>query len=134
MVRVLALTLVLALGAGRTAVSAADGGGTGSPLPGYLAGRVRLGPFCPVEAKDVPCPVPSGAYASREIWVSRGGEIVARAPLDASGHFRIPLAPGPYTVDINRAGMDASGDVPKEVQIRSGETRQLDIAIDTGIR
>jgi hypothetical protein len=36
--------------------------------------------------------------------------------------------------DINRIGVDSSTDVPRDIEIRVGETTRLDIEIDTGIR
>jgi hypothetical protein len=37
-------------------------------------------------------------------------------------------------IDINRLGIDSSGDVPRKVDIIEGGTIELDIDIDTGIR
>jgi hypothetical protein len=101
---------------------------------GYLEGQVMLGPICPVERFDTPCPVSPEAYAAREILISQGQEILARAKLDAQGRYWIALMPGRYRVDINRVGMDRSSDVPKAIDIARGKTLRLDIEIDTGIR
>jgi hypothetical protein len=101
---------------------------------GYLEGSVRLGPMCPVERAEAPCPVPPEAYAAREILLKKEGEVVARARPDSQGRYRLSVPPGKYVVDINHVGVDASGDVPSEVEVRAGEAARMDIAIDTGMR
>ena len=37
--------------------------------PGTLAGRITVGPFCPVEVEGEPCPPPPGTYESIAILV-----------------------------------------------------------------
>jgi hypothetical protein len=37
-------------------------------------------------------------------------------------------------VDINHAGIDRAKDLPRPVEIHSGEVTRLDVEIDTGIR
>jgi hypothetical protein len=101
---------------------------------GYLEGQVTIGPICPVERPDKPCPVPPEAYAAREVWVLQGNQLVSRAGLSNTGGYWLALPPGRYTVDIKRAGIDRSADVPKEIEIQRGKTVRLDIEIDTGIR
>ena len=101
---------------------------------GHLEGRVRLGPICPVEREGVPCPVPSGAYEAREILLRDGSTIVVRTRVRADGSYRLAAEPGRYVADINGIGVDSSADVPRNIEIRAGETTRLDIEIDTGIR
>jgi len=59
------------------------------------------------------------------------GNLVA-VDIDCNRHYEVKLSPGSYTVDINRAGIDHSREVPKKIEIKSGETVTLDIDIDTG--
>jgi hypothetical protein len=68
------------------------------------------------------------------VLVYLGRALVSQAEPSRTGHYWIALAPGFYTVDIYRVGLDRSADVPRAVQIRAGETIKLNIAIDTGIR
>ena len=102
--------------------------------PGILEGRVTIGPICPIERPDVPCPVPPEAYMAREIWVFIDNQRTAIAKLDGAGNYSISLRPGVYVIDINHSGIDSSGDVPKEIMIVSHKRVRLDISIDTGIR
>jgi len=103
---------------------------------GILQGKVSIGPICPVERPGVTCEPPPEAYAARKVVVygEDGTTLVKVVAIDATGQYRTSLPPGTYVVDINRAGIDRSGDVPKTVMIRAGETVTLDIDIDTGIR
>ena len=101
---------------------------------GYLEGHVTIGPICPVEREGVPCPVPPEAYAAREIFIYQGHGIVARVQISSSGNYWVALRPGQYTVNINKVGMDRSQEVPREIDVRLGETIRLNIEIDTGIR
>jgi hypothetical protein len=63
-----------------------------------------------------------------------GGSLIATVSLDETGYYRVDLDPGTYVVDINRAGIDRSPDVPRTLTLATGETVTLDIDIDTGIR
>ncbi len=107
-----------------------------SQVAGVLAGKVTIGPICPVEREDMPCPIPPEVYTSREmiVYTSDGKTVVARAHLDATGHYHFDLAPGTYTVDMSDSGMASSPVLPSKVEIRSGKRTELDIDIDTGIR
>jgi hypothetical protein len=46
----------------------------------------------------------------------------------------VTLPVGRYTVDINHLGIDIAKGFPQQVEIKSGQTTQLDVDIDTGIR
>ncbi|MBI4284030.1 MAG: hypothetical protein HY663_06135 [Chloroflexi bacterium] len=103
---------------------------------GTLAGRVTIGPISPVQRAGEEEVVPPEAYAARKIMVydKNGSKLVKQVDLGRDGYYSVKLKPGIYTVDINHGGIDRSRDVPKKIEIRSGETVELDIAIDTGIR
>jgi hypothetical protein len=103
---------------------------------GYLEGTVTIGPICPVERPGEVCKPPPEAFAARPVQVYEAGSMkfVKTVGLDADGEYRTTLAPGTYVVEITRAGIDRTEDVPKTITLRSGETVVVDIAIDTGIR
>ncbi|MGA2933919.1 MAG: hypothetical protein ABSD81_02040 [Methanomicrobiales archaeon] len=103
---------------------------------GYLEGTVTIGPLCPVEPCQVSPDVLAEAYEARKIVVTAVGSPLPGKvlDLDTTGSFVTSLAPGTYTVDINRIGIDRSPDVPKTVEIRPGEQVRLEIHIDTGLR
>lgn len=101
-----------------------------------IKGKVNVGPICPVERPDVPCPVPPEAYTSREVilYAADGTTIIKRmnfAP-DGTYHFEVPA--GTYALNIPRQGIGGSGDLPKTLTVKSGETLEFNFSIDTGIR
>jgi len=101
-----------------------------------VTGSVLLGPQCPVETVDDPCPdqpaahvivtvseqLPGEAYAA--------GEEVARGRTDAAGAFRIEVPPGEYVVTAE-AGMSCE---LMDVRVAEGEYAAMDVPCDTGIR
>jgi hypothetical protein len=102
--------------------------------PGFLAGQVIMGPFCPVERPGVPCPVPADAYSSRRVMVYQtdGKTLAAQKNLETDGHYSVQLAPSDYLVTISPAGI---GQLPfKNATVKSNQTTKLDFDIDTGIR
>jgi len=107
-----------------------------APATAVLQGKVIIGPLTPVERPGVTPTVPPEVYAARKVMVydTDGKNLVRQVDIDSTGHYRVQLEPGTYSVDINHAGIDRSRDVPKKVEIKPGEIVQLDIDIDTGIR
>ena len=108
----------------------------GNSETGTLQGNVTIGPICPVERPGEPCPVPCETYQARKVMIydESGTKLVKQVDIDCMGHYRVELQAAEYTVDINRVGIDRSGDVPKKVDIRPGHTIAVNIDIDTGIR
>lgn len=109
----------------------------GESEPGWLTGRVTIGPLAPVvqEGQGEPTPSPE-VYAARQIVVTdpdTGAEVL-RAGLDSRGQYRVALPAGSYVVDINHSGIDTAAGLPATVEIRPNEETRLDVAIDTGIR
>ena len=104
--------------------------------PGTLQGTVTIGPIWPVERPGEQPPIPPEVYQSRKVMVydKTGNKLIATIDLSDEGHYSIELPAGSYTVDINYIGIDHSSDVPREIQLSSGETVTLNIDIDTGIR
>jgi len=112
---------------------ACSGGTVGS---GILEGNVTIGPICPVEQPGSPCPVPCEVYQARNVMIydNNGTKLVEKVDLDCNGHYWVELKSGVYTVDINHSGIGHVSGVPKELEIRPGQTIELNIDIDTGIR
>ena len=104
--------------------------------PGVLIGEVTIGPLVPVERPGVKYDIPCEVYEARKVVVydKDHKKLVKKVDIDCNGHYQVELTPGFYVIDINRIGIDHSYEVPIKVEIKSGETMQLDIDIDTGIR
>jgi hypothetical protein len=103
---------------------------------GVLEGQVTIGPLQPVEKPGETPTVPPEVYAARKIMVYNQSHtmLVKQVDLSDTGYYRVELQPGIYVVDINHIGIDRSSDVPKQIEIKPGQTVRLDIDIDTGIR
>ena len=97
---------------------------------------VTIGPISPVEQPGDKPPVPPEVYEARKVMIyeSSGNKLIREVDLGQEGYYSTTLKPGTYIVDINHAGIDSSPDVPRKIEISSGETVELDIDIDTGIR
>jgi hypothetical protein len=127
--------LIIALVVSSLAGCGAQDPGTTRDRSG-VAGRVHLGPQCPVETEGDPCQDQPAAGA--RVTVARqlpgnpgaGGEVVARTTTDADGTYRVAVPPGTYVVTA-RAGMSCE---PRDTQVTSGAHSKVDIACDTGIR
>jgi len=103
---------------------------------GKLVGLVTIGPNCPGPTTTNPCPTPPSAYAARkvQVWDAGHTKLLDTVDIDNGGFYSINLGPGAYTVDLKPNGIDRSGDVPKQIEVKANETTRVDIAIDTGIR
>jgi hypothetical protein len=128
-VSLLGLTLILS--------ALATGCAEPTPEPGVVIGHVRIRPLSPVEGEGKPTPTPwPDLYEGRVILIhgSDGEEVERRAEIDADGTYRAELPPGTYVVDIEQAGPASAAGLPKTIQVSSGETIQVNVVIDTGIR
>ncbi|GEM_PF-941098 len=101
---------------------------------GVLSGLVVAGPTCPVESVDNPCPprpVPNRLVLIETI----GGAVVSRATTDQQGQFMVTLAPGTYQVRVPQGESPFPIQrVVQQVTVIAGQTVQVKIELDTGIR
>jgi hypothetical protein len=101
-----------------------------------VAGRVHLGPQCPVETEGDPCRDKPAAGA--RVTVARQvpgnpdaiGEVVARTTTDADGNYRVAVPPGMYVVTA-QAGMSCA---LMDTRVTFGAYSKVDNPCDTGIR
>lgn len=101
-----------------------------------VAGRVSLGPQCPVEIQGAPCA--DEPAASARVTVARqlpgdsygGGDVVARTTTQADGSYRVAVPPGEYVVTAD-AGMSCE---LMDARVAAGAYSTVDIPCDTGIR
>jgi hypothetical protein len=68
------------------------------------------------------------------VYPADTGAEAARFLLGPDCHYRVTLTAGNYRVELDRRGIDFSRDLPRVVAITAGQTTQLDLGIDTGIR
>lgn len=96
-----------------------------------IQGLVTIGPTCPVERPDSPCP--DRAYQTTIIVLDSTGAEVLRGPTDASGQFLISLGPGDYTLTEVTSGVFPRP-VTTPVTVPPDTYAYVHIMLDSGIR
>ena len=92
-----------------------------------LQGVVVRGPTMPVCVVEKPCTAPA---ANARVSFIRSGRVY-RTTTDARGRYRIPLAPGRYSVRVTG---DRFGVKPALVVVARGQLTRQNLYVDTGIR
>jgi len=101
-----------------------------------IAGRVLLGPQCPVETAEDPCadePAPGAVVTVAKQLPGdsyAAGEVLARTTTDTNGAFRVVVPPGNYVVTAD-AGMSCEF---MDARVDAGVYSTVEIPCDTGIR
>ncbi|MBI3648021.1 MAG: carboxypeptidase regulatory-like domain-containing protein [Actinobacteria bacterium] len=98
-----------------------------------IQGEVLIGPTCPAERLDSPCP--PAPFAAR-ITVSKDGDVVTTVETPPDGTFRIPLAPGTYSLratPLQENPIARTRPLPA-VTVREGAFTSVTIMFDSGIR
>jgi hypothetical protein len=109
---------------------------------GTLAAQVSIGPTAPVcmtNATTGPAPYP---YSSIEAVVTPSSGANTTVPVDwtsngceVSGSFHVTLSPGTYTLNLSSCTyMGCGSALPKAFTIYAGQTSDVTVSIDTGIR
>ena len=112
---------------------ACTGCGDPSSGEGGIRGTVLLGPTCPVETQESPCP--DRPLANAEVQVVRGGDVVTTIRSDDDGRFALALDPGHYVVQaVVEPGGPGMSAKPVEVTVTNGEFTEVNVLVDTGIR
>jgi hypothetical protein len=96
-----------------------------------IDGMVLLGPQCPVQRQDDPCP-----DLPYQAWIQvrrRGGGFVTRVRSGDDGRFRLGLRPGTYLLDPE-SGSPFPSATDEEAVVESGVYTDVVIRFDTGIR
>jgi len=108
---------------------------TGAGPTGTISGDVVAGPTSPVERVGTPTatvPVTNRAVVIK----AKDGTEAARTTTDTQGHFLVSVAPGDYDVQVaivpGTVGMRQQ--TPGDVHVVAGQTTQITIQLDTGIR
>jgi carboxypeptidase family protein len=118
------LLLFLVACAGRASSSSGDSG---------IRGTVLLGPTCPVETVESPCP--DRPLADVEVQVLQGGDVVGTVRSDGDGRFTVALDPGHYVVQaVVEEGGPGMSAKPVDVTVTSGKFVDVNVPVDSGIR
>ncbi len=120
---------------GLTVLLAAAACGAGDLLgpdaPQGIDGIVLLGPQCPVQTLEDPCPdLPYAAWINVRSPV---GRLIGRVRSGADGRFRVGLNPGSYILDPE-SGSPFPVASEMEVEVEPGAYSEVTVSFDTGIR
>jgi hypothetical protein len=121
------------------AISVIINGCTGQSGKGVLAGKVTIGPICPVEKypPDPNCQPTAETYEAWPVWVwnaDKSAKVVQIQP-EIDGSYKSELPVGIYIIDLGIQNNGIGGsNLPVQIVINSNQTTSLDINIDTGIR
>ncbi len=100
---------------------------------GTLHGTVTVSPVCPVETLDDVCrPRP---LANRQVQIKASDGKSITMTTDQQGAFIIQLPPGRYLIEVQSVSYPMRQRVPlTAVSIVAGQTSEINIPLDTGIR
>jgi hypothetical protein len=96
--------------------------------PSGLYGIVRQGPTSPVCRVGYPCDAP----AKGATFLLVGNRTTTRVHTSATGHYRVRLRPGRYSV--SRGNWGPGSIKPTNVRVPAGRYARVNFFIDTGIR
>jgi hypothetical protein len=118
----------LAVGLGVVVMPAA---GCTRPTVSTIVGHVTMGPMCPVERPDVPCP---DAPVKRALVTAAARDLAVAGYTDDTGAYRLRLpASGTFRLDV-RTGTTPPTCPTVPVEAPRNETLTQDIHCDSGIR
>jgi hypothetical protein len=124
--------LVLATGSAAAITLGTPGLAAASSARGTLAGRVTVGPTCPVET-DPPDPNCAPRPIRATVRVRSAKQAVGtKVVTDKTGKFRVRLRPGNYEITIT--SKQARFCQSQTVTVRRNETTRAEISCDSGIR
>jgi hypothetical protein len=126
-----ALALSLLFGACGTPATAPPA--TAPPAGTGIQGIVTIGPTCPVERVNSPCP--PRPIAVTVIVRNAIGSEVTRFRSGADGRFKVALSPGQYVL-LGQSPSTASlpRPIPVSVTVTSGSYAVVTVEFDSGIR
>jgi hypothetical protein len=96
-----------------------------------LFGTVSRGPVMPVCQAEQSCSAPAGGV---RLTFVRDGQPVRSVVTSSTGHYRVLLPPGSYSVRIARTSRGIERLAPRSVAVRRRVMTQRNFFIDTGIR
>lgn len=96
-----------------------------------IEGMVTIGPTCPVERIDSPCP--DRPYAATIAVLDGAGRQVAEARSGADGRFRVLVPPGTYTLRPRQSGTLPHA-AELSVTVAADHITDVQVVFDSGIR
>ena len=109
--------------------------GQPAPTDSGIAGKILLGPTCPVVRPGMEDECADKPYqATVVVKTASGAREVTRFQSDSKGLFRVLLQPGTYLLEPAPGGPILPHAAPMTVQVDAGMFTEVTIFYDTGIR
>jgi carboxypeptidase family protein len=105
---------------------------TSAPPNTGITGRALAGPMCPVMIEGQPCP-DKPVQVTLTVLNSSGGKVTT-FQTDSEGKFTVDLAPGVYTLQVERTEGVYFGGADQQVTVVEGQYTPVTVSVDTGIR
>lgn len=108
--------------------------GCSSPIPENtgITGHVLIGPVCPVEQLNNPCP-DKPYQATLSVLDANNRKTILKFQTDANGNFHQALGPGTYILHPESPAVMPVA--PEQTfSVLSGQFTQLTVTYDSGIR
>jgi hypothetical protein len=116
-----------------TLAIAACGAQPAAPAGTGIQGMVEVGPTCPVERINSPCP-PHPLAATVVVRDGARAE-VARFTSGADGRFKVDLRPGTYSLTgLTSGSSPMPRPIPTSVTVTQGSYTTVNVEYDSGIR
>lgn len=113
-------------------VLAACGGGGGAEPGTGVEGIVSVGPQCPVETADNPCP---DLPFEGDVQATGSDGSITTVTTDPQGRFTMDLVPGSYTLAaVTESDGGPPTSIPQTVVVEQGSYLQIRLGVDSGIR
>lgn len=125
--------LIVSIGLGLALCLAGCGTSPATSLNSGIQGVVQVGPICPVERINSPCP-PHPIAATVVVRNTQGAE-VKRFHSAGDGRFKVDLAPGTYTLlGLPIGSSFLPRPIPTTATVVDGSYTTVDVEYDSGIR
>lgn len=95
-----------------------------------IEGLVTVGPMCPVERIDSPCP--DQPVAATIKIVDPSNRLISSVRTGSDGRYRKTLEPGSYLISAQAWSTGSSQ--PQQATVEAGTFTRVDLRIDSGIR
>ena len=103
-----------------------------APAGTGIRGVVTLGPACPVETVNSPCPE---SPFRGDVMATASDGTTTTVTTDAQGGFAMDLREGTYVVTaITPNGSGPPTPIPQTVRVDAGAYTQVTLEVDSGIR
>ncbi len=105
--------------------------GVGAGSSAHVSGQVLLGPSCPVETAESPCP--PTPLSGAKVEIVQDGKVTSSGETDGQGEFTLDAPTGTVTVRAETTeGLPS--ETSQTVDLQEDQTATVTLTLDSGIR